>query len=96
MILHNNNNTNIGKEPIVVGKPSALMIDYIVDKYKVERSRICMVGDRLDTDVLFGTDNGLKTVLTLSGVTTENKLLSPQNKIIPDYYVNSIADFFVN
>lgn len=24
-----------GKEPIVVGKPSALMIDYIVDKYKV-------------------------------------------------------------
>lgn len=84
-----------GKEPIVVGKPSALMIDYIVAKYNVERSRICMVGDRLDTDVLFGTDNGLKTVLTLSGVTTESKLLSPQNKIIPDYYVDSIVDFFV-
>ena len=44
-----------GKEPIVVGKPSALMIDYIVDKYKVQRGRITMVGDRLDTDVLFGS-----------------------------------------
>jgi 4-nitrophenyl phosphatase/phosphoglycolate phosphatase len=85
-----------GQDPIVVGKPSALMIDYIVNKYRVERSRICMVGDRLDTDVLFGTDNGLKTVLTLSGVTSEKKLLSEENLIKPDYYVDSIADFFVN
>jgi 4-nitrophenyl phosphatase/phosphoglycolate phosphatase len=84
-----------GKEPIVVGKPSPLMVDYIVDKYKIKsRSRICMVGDRLDTDVLFGTDNGLSTILTLSGVTTEEKLLSPANKIKSDYYVDSIADFF--
>lgn len=83
-----------GKEPIVVGKPSPLMIDYIVDKYKIEKSRICMVGDRLDTDVLFGLDNGIEAVLTLSGVTTEEKLLSPNNKIQPTFYVNSIADFF--
>lgn len=82
-----------GQEPIVVGKPSPLMIDYIVDKYKVDRSRMCMVGDRLDTDVLFGADNGLSTVLTLSGVTTEDKLFSAKNKIIPDYYVDSIFDF---
>eukprot|EP00401_Gymnodinium_catenatum_P046572 CAMPEP_0117602224 /NCGR_PEP_ID=MMETSP0784-20121206/77459_1 /TAXON_ID=39447 /ORGANISM="" /LENGTH=60 /DNA_ID=CAMNT_0005405013 /DNA_START=1 /DNA_END=180 /DNA_ORIENTATION=+ len=59
------------------------MIDYIVDKYKCDRARICMVGDRLDTDVLFGKDNGLQTVLTLSGVTTEEKLLSDANKIKP-------------
>ena len=38
------------------------MVDYIVAKYKVNPARICMVGDRLDTDILFGTDNGLKTV----------------------------------
>lgn len=84
-----------GQEPIVVGKPSPLMVDYIVDKYKMERSRICMVGDRLDTDIVFGTDNGLQTILTLSGVTTESKLLSEGNKIRPEYYVDSIADFFV-
>mmetsp|Transcript_25789 Transcript_25789/g.43030 ORF Transcript_25789/g.43030 Transcript_25789/m.43030 type:complete len:342 (+) Transcript_25789:34-1059(+) len=83
-----------GKEPILVGKPSPLMIDYIVEKYKCDRSRICMVGDRLDTDILFGKDNGLQTVLTLSGVTTEKKLLSDENKIRPQYYVDSIADFF--
>lgn len=82
-----------GKEPIVVGKPSPLMIDYIVDKYKVNRARICMVGDRLDTDVLFGTDNGLQTVLTLSGVTTLEKLQSPTNNIKPQYFVDTIVDF---
>ena len=83
-----------GKEPLVVGKPSGLMIDYLIEKFGMERSRICMVGDRLDTDVLFGTDNGLQTVLTLSGVTDEETLLSAGNKIRPDYYVDSIADFF--
>ena len=83
-----------GKEPIVVGKPSPLMIDYLVAKYKISPSRMCMVGDRLDTDILFGSDNGLSTILTLSGVTTQEKLLSPANKIKPNFYVNSIADFF--
>lgn len=84
-----------GKEPTVVGKPSPLMIDYLEKKYGMDRSRICMVGDRLDTDVLFGTDNGLKSVLVLSGVTSEEKLLSPANAITPDYYADTINDFFV-
>lgn len=83
-----------GKEPTVVGKPSPLMVDYIVSKYGFDRSRICMVGDRLDTDVLFGTDNGLQTCLTLCGVTSKDELLSPNNAIRPEYYVDTIADFF--
>lgn len=82
-----------GQEPILVGKPSPLMIDYIVSKYSISRNEICMVGDRLDTDVLFGKDNGLSSVLTLTGVTTESKLFDPSNNIQPDYYVDSIADF---
>lgn len=83
-----------GQEPILVGKPSPLMIDYIVEKYGCDRERICMVGDRLDTDILFGQNNGLLSCLTLSGVTTQTKLLSEENKIKPDYYVDSIADFY--
>lgn len=83
-----------GQEPTVVGKPSPLMIEYLESKYGVDRKRICMVGDRLDTDVLFGTDNGLKSLLVLSGVTTEEKLLSPENTITPDYYADDINAFF--
>jgi len=83
-----------GQEPTVVGKPSPLMIDYMEQKFGFDRSRICMVGDRLDTDVLFGTDNGLQSLLVLSGVTTEEKLLSEENTIIPDFYADTINDFF--
>jgi 4-nitrophenyl phosphatase/phosphoglycolate phosphatase len=83
-----------GREPIIVGKPSSLMIDYLVSKYKFDRSRMCMVGDRLDTDVLFGLENGMKTILTLSGVTTKQQLFRAENKIVPDYYVESIDDLF--
>jgi phosphoglycolate/pyridoxal phosphate phosphatase family enzyme len=83
-----------GRSPIVVGKPSPLMIDYITGKYQLDRSRICMVGDRLDTDVLFGKNNGLTTILTLSGVTTTNRLFAPENRIRPDYFVENIGEFF--
>jgi len=85
-----------GKEPTVVGKPSPLIIDYLCDRLHLQRDRICMVGDRLDTDILFGTDNGLKTVLVLSGVTSEEKLFSKENTIIPDFYADSINDFFID
>jgi len=84
-----------GQEPTVVGKPSPLMIDYLADKLGLSKDRICMVGDRLDTDILFGTDNGLRSLLVLSGVTTEEKLLSPDNIITPDYYADTINDFFM-
>jgi phosphoglycolate phosphatase len=83
-----------GQEPTVVGKPSPLMIEYLESKFGIDRKRICMVGDRLDTDILFGTDNGLKSILVLSGVTSEEKLLSPANGITPDYYADSINAFF--
>jgi len=82
-----------GKEPTVVGKPAPLMIDYMEKKFGLDRQRIAMVGDRLDTDILFGKDNGITTCLTLSGVTTIDKLMDPSNAIIPDFFVDSIADY---
>lgn len=89
-----------GREPTLVGKPAPLMIDYIADKYNISnRSRICMVGDRLDTDIAFGRNNGLKTCLTLTGVTNEDELLDKKPRkagtegIQPEFYVDSINDF---
>ncbi|GJN11746.1 hypothetical protein PR202_ga29961 [Eleusine coracana subsp. coracana] len=35
--------------------------------FNLETSRMCMVGDRLDTDILFGQNTGCKTLLVLSG-----------------------------
>lgn len=57
----------VKKDPIVVGKPAEFMLANIAEAFKLERNQICMVGDRLDTDVLFGKDGGLTTLLVLTG-----------------------------
>jgi ribonucleotide monophosphatase NagD (HAD superfamily) len=49
------------------------------------------IGDRLETDILFGNRHELSTVLVLSGVTSKEKLLSETNDIHPDYYADSLA-----
>lgn len=80
------------QEPIVVGKPAEFMLANIAETFGLRRDQICMVGDRLDTDIKFGQDGGLATVLTLSGVTTEKALLDPSNNIQPDFYIDSLAE----
>ncbi|KAK4534383.1 hypothetical protein CDCA_CDCA01G0408 [Cyanidium caldarium] len=80
------------REPTVVGKPSPLMIDYMAHKYGIPKQEICIVGDRLDTDVLFGKSNGTRAILCLSGVTTEQHMRG-QSQVVPDYFCDSIADF---
>ena len=81
------------REPLVVGKPSTFMMDYLANKFGILKSQICMVGDRLDTDILFGQNGGCKTLLVLSGVTNLPMLQSPDNSIQPDFYTNKISDF---
>lgn len=55
------------QEPLVVGKPSEFMLADIAHKFGLRREQICMVGDRLDTDIMFGKNGGLTTTLVLSG-----------------------------
>ena len=57
------------QEPVIVGKPNGFMLDNIAATLGIEKQEICMVGDRLDTDILFGKENGTRTILVLSGVT---------------------------
>ena len=80
------------REPTVVGKPAPFMLDYIANKFDIRKDQICMVGDRLDTDILFGKDGGLRTLLVLSGVTDEATLKSPENEIHPDFYTSKLGD----
>lgn len=48
-----------GKEPIVIGKPNAHIINAILEKYNLKTEELAMVGDRLYTDIRTGIDNGL-------------------------------------
>jgi phosphoglycolate phosphatase len=83
---------SVQKEPIVVGKPSSFLMDFLLKSFNLETSRMCMVGDRLDTDILFGQSTGCKTLLVLSGCTTLPELQDASNSIHPDVYTNSVYD----
>ncbi|CAL8302256.1 unnamed protein product [Lota lota] len=82
-----------------VGKPNGFMVDCVASQFDLDRGRCMMVGDRLDTDIMLGTNCGLKTVLTLTGVNTLEDAQAHQgsgcperHKMVPDYYMESIAD----
>ena len=48
-------------KPINMGKPSKEFVDIIIKSKNLRPERTMMVGDRLDTDILFGKNGGLKT-----------------------------------
>lgn len=83
----------------VVGKPSNFMFECVARQFDLDPQRCLMVGDRLDTDIMLGSNCGLKTLLTLTGVSTVAEAEANQKsqcphrqKMVPDYYVDSIAD----
>lgn len=78
-------------KPVLVGKPAQFMTEFLSSEYGVEPSRMCMVGDRLDTDILFGQAGGMQTLLVLSGVTQEATLHDKANTIFPDHYALSLG-----
>lgn len=57
----------VEREPIVTGKPSPFLMSDIAAKHGVTPSRSIMVGDRLDTDIAWGLNTGMATLLAMTG-----------------------------
>lgn len=47
---------------------------------------------RLNTDALFGKTNGMKTLVVLTGICTEEEVLKAPADRKPDYYTASVAE----
>lgn len=84
-----------GKQPDVsCGKPSKGMMDAIIAGHHLDKSRSIMIGDRLNTDMKFGRDNGLDTLLVLSGIETEERVLNLQKDETITWYANKLGDLW--
>ncbi|KAJ6260960.1 4-nitrophenylphosphatase [Drechslerella dactyloides] len=83
-----------GRAPTAFGKPSPAMMESIERRYKLDKSRACMVGDRLNTDIKFGIEGGLKgTLAVLTGVSTEREILEAgEASEGPDVYLDCLGD----
>ena len=82
-----------GKDPLALGKPSQAMMDAIEGKFHFDRSKTCMVGDRLNTDIQFGIEGKLGgTLMVLTGVSTKEEILGEGKPIVPTAYVDTLGD----
>jgi len=83
------------REPLVVGKPNSPAFDYICRRWNINPQRTMMIGDRTNTDVKFGRDHGLKTMLVLSGCHQVDDIvdnqLNERDDMVPDYYAKNLG-----
>lgn len=63
-----------GREPIVIGKPSPLMVELAMERTGAKKEQTCVVGDRIYTDVKSGLNAGVTGILVMSGETTQQIL----------------------
>ena len=81
----------LGQEPVALGKPSQAMMDAIEGKFKFDRQKACMVGDRANTDIKFGIEGKLGgTLAVLTGVSTKEEFL--EGDVRPSAYVDKLGD----
>lgn len=79
-----------GVQPNFIGKPCKETVDYLIDKIKIERKKIAVIGDRLYTDVATGVNNGMVGIAVLTGETTLEEI--ELSDIKPTYIFESIKE----
>ncbi|XP_059222733.1 uncharacterized protein LOC131996798 [Stomoxys calcitrans] len=81
------------KEPIVMGKPSKHLEDFLKEFYTITNSKRCLfIGDSLKADIGFGKSAGFQTLFVSTGINNEEDVLNAPEMCTPDYYADSFAD----
>ena len=75
---------------VIVGKPNQPIIEAGVEKTATSVENICMIGDRLYTDIALGAA-GITTTLVLSGEARRDDI--PNAPHPPDFVMQDLAEF---
>lgn len=78
-----------GKAPIIIGKPEPAIFRQAARRLGLPASRLTMIGDRLDTDILGAKRAGLRSILVLTGHTTRSMLR--RSAVRPDRVVSRMS-----
>jgi phosphoglycolate/pyridoxal phosphate phosphatase family enzyme len=74
----------------VVGKPSVIMAQVVMERLGVPTPDTLVVGDRLETDVALARTGGMRSALVLTGSTSREMLVRTATG--PDYVLSSITE----
>ena len=78
-------------EPVIIGKPKAIIMDKAIEHLGLAREEVVMVGDNYLTDIRAGIDNGIPTLLVTTGFTKPEEV--PTLPIAPTHVVASLAEW---
>ena len=81
-----------GKKPTYFGKPYVETLEMICEATGLDKSEMCLFGDRLYTDIALGARNGVMSVLVLTGETTAEDVDSAEKDEQPTYVFGSLDD----
>ncbi len=79
-----------GVYPKVMGKPQPEMLAGLLQRLKIPRDKLALVGDRLMTDIQMGNSFQIFSILVLSGETQRSQLA--QARQVPDLVVERTLD----
>jgi HAD superfamily hydrolase (TIGR01457 family) len=79
-----------GTTPVIIGKPSRLMLEMAAGEMGVDKSKAMMIGDRIYTDMKMASDAGIASVLVLSGEAKMSDVEEMETK--PTYVIGSVAE----
>ncbi len=85
-------NHAVNKMPLVIGKPSALFITTILERFNLKPADVVVIGDRLYTDLQGAVNANVDSVIVLSGEATMETVAAYPDK--PTYVVNNVGDIF--
>jgi ribonucleotide monophosphatase NagD (HAD superfamily) len=94
--------TATNKKAVVMGKPSEFLATVLFERERdTPRNRFLMVGDTIDTDVIFGNKNGMQTLLVGTGTSSlgdVEKIVESGGdvELIPQFFIPRLIDLLTD
>ena len=81
-----------GMKPLIIGKPSRVIMELALRKLEMRADEVLVVGDRIDTDVKAGKVIGADTAIILTGITKEEDLAEIPHDLKPTYVFKNLRE----
>ncbi|NEW08547.1 TIGR01457 family HAD-type hydrolase [Paenibacillus sp. SYP-B3998] len=84
-----------GVEPVVIGKPSPIIMNYAIARLGLPPADVWVIGDNAATDIRGGAVAGCRTALVLTGVATAENVQAQLESagVTPDMICEDLQDF---
>lgn len=81
-----------GVEPVFCGKPQPIFFQELCQRLDVSSDWCLIIGDNLESDILGGKSMGMRTILTLTGVTRRTDLARVPPQWQPDLVIEDLTE----